>query len=67
MHEDWGEFDLGVDIDTEGNPPRVWCMDHDYPGTAFSSCSTGNPANLDVAACCNDRSAAGNLLTHCIM
>ena len=47
MYEDWGEFDLGVDIDTEGDPPRVWCMDHDYPGTAFSR-SLGDTVGEDI-------------------
>ena len=36
MHDDWGEVNLGIDIDEEGDPPRVWCQDHKYPGTAFS-------------------------------
>jgi cGMP-dependent protein kinase len=36
MHENWGEFDCGVDINYEGNIPRVWCAGHNYPGTAFT-------------------------------
>lgn len=36
MHEKWGEFELGVDINFEGDIPRVWCAEHNYPGTAFS-------------------------------
>jgi hypothetical protein len=36
MHENWGELDLGVDVDIEGDMPRVWCQEHNYPGTAFS-------------------------------
>ena len=36
MHENWGEVDLGVDIDVEGDPPRVWLAEHNYPGCAFS-------------------------------
>eukprot|EP00578_Thalassiosira_sp_NH16_P022914 CAMPEP_0181082212 /NCGR_PEP_ID=MMETSP1071-20121207/3502_1 /TAXON_ID=35127 /ORGANISM="Thalassiosira sp., Strain NH16" /LENGTH=293 /DNA_ID=CAMNT_0023163785 /DNA_START=15 /DNA_END=896 /DNA_ORIENTATION=- len=47
MHDNWGEVDLGVDIDTEGDPPRVWCMDHDYPGTAFSR-SLGDSVGGDI-------------------
>jgi len=47
MHEDWGEVDLGVDIDEEGDPPRVWCKDHDYPGTAFSR-SLGDTVGEDI-------------------
>ncbi|KAL9189940.1 hypothetical protein ACHAXT_009615 [Thalassiosira profunda] len=47
MHEDWGEVDLGVDIDEEGDPPRVWCRDHDYPGTAFSR-SLGDTVGEDI-------------------
>lgn len=47
MHEDWGEVDLGIDIDEEGDPPRVWCQDHDYPGTAFSR-SLGDTIGEDI-------------------
>lgn len=36
MHEKWGEFELGVDINYDGDIPRVWCAEHNYPGTAFS-------------------------------
>ena len=36
MHEKWGEYELGVDINYEGDIPRVWCAEHNYPGTAFS-------------------------------
>ena len=45
------EVDLGIDIDKEGDPPRVWCQDHNYPGTAFSR-SLGNSIreNLGVNA-----------------
>mmetsp|Transcript_19349 Transcript_19349/g.35002 ORF Transcript_19349/g.35002 Transcript_19349/m.35002 type:complete len:146 (-) Transcript_19349:99-536(-) len=38
---------MRVDIDTEGDPPRVWCMDHDYPGTAFSR-SLGDTVGEDI-------------------
>jgi len=47
MHDDWGEVNLGEDIDEEGDPPRVWCQDHDYPGTAFSR-SLGDTAGEHV-------------------
>ena len=47
MHDDWGEVNLGVDIDEEGDPPRVWCQDHDYPGTAFSR-SLGDTVGEDL-------------------
>ena len=47
MHENWGEVDLGIDIDEEGDPPRVWCQDHDYPGTAFSR-SLGDTIGEDI-------------------
>ena len=47
MHEDWGEVDLGVDVDTHGDPPRVWRQDHDYPGTAFSR-SLGDSVGEDI-------------------
>jgi serine/threonine protein phosphatase PrpC len=47
MHENWGEVDLGVDVDIEGDPPRVWCMNHNYPGTAFSR-SLGDSVGEDL-------------------
>jgi len=31
-----GELILGDEIDVGGDPPRVWCADGDYPGTAFT-------------------------------
>lgn len=36
MHENWGDMVLGEDIDVQGDPPRVWKKDRDYPGTAFT-------------------------------
>jgi cGMP-dependent protein kinase len=36
MHENWGDLDLGVDIDLEGKPPRVWAKGENYPGCAFT-------------------------------
>mmetsp|Transcript_18550 Transcript_18550/g.29120 ORF Transcript_18550/g.29120 Transcript_18550/m.29120 type:complete len:502 (-) Transcript_18550:7-1512(-) len=36
IEENVEDFNLGVDIDEEGDMPRVYCQDHDYPGTAFS-------------------------------
>ena len=50
MHENWGEMDLGVDIDEEGDAPRVWCQDHKYPGTAFSR-SLGDSVGEDIGVC----------------
>eukprot|EP01036_Dinobryon_divergens_P032546 gene32546-42159_t len=35
-HENWGDLNLGEDIDEGGDPPRVWSKNGDYPGTAFS-------------------------------
>ena len=29
--------ELNVNIDEEGDPLRVWSMDHNYPGMAFST------------------------------
>ena len=42
-----------VDIDTKGDPPRVWCMDHDYPGTAFSR-SLGDTVGEDIGVNAGD-------------
>jgi serine/threonine protein phosphatase PrpC/CRP-like cAMP-binding protein len=36
IHENWRKLDLGEDIDVEGDPPRVWVQDGEYPGTAFT-------------------------------
>ena len=35
-HENWPFLEAGVDIDVEGDPPRVWVPNGDYPGTAFT-------------------------------
>lgn len=35
VHEDWG-INLGEDVDTAGDPPRVWERGQDYPGCAFT-------------------------------
>lgn len=47
MDENRGALDLGEDIDEEGDPPRVWCQDHKYPGTAFSR-SLGDTVGEDI-------------------
>ena len=36
MHENWGDLTSGIDINIDGNIPRVWCAEHNYPGTAFT-------------------------------
>ena len=36
MHENWKDLNLGVDIDVEGDPPRVWAKGECYPGCAFT-------------------------------
>ena len=36
VHENWGNLTLGNDIDEEGDPPRVWHPEEDFPGTAFT-------------------------------
>lgn len=35
-HENWGDLNLGEDIDEGGDPPRIWSPNGDYPGTAFT-------------------------------
>ncbi|KAL7468593.1 hypothetical protein ACHAXS_008823 [Conticribra weissflogii] len=47
VNENRGLLDLGEDIDEEGDPPRVWCQDHKYPGTAFSR-SLGDTVGEDI-------------------
>jgi hypothetical protein len=36
VHENWGDLNLGDEIDEGGDPPRVWLPHSDYPGTAFT-------------------------------
>lgn len=36
VHENWGDLNLGEDIDEGGDPPRIWSPKGDYPGTAFT-------------------------------
>jgi hypothetical protein len=36
IHENWGDLNLGEDIDEGGDPPRIWSPNGDYPGTAFT-------------------------------
>lgn len=36
VHENWGDLTLGQDIDEEGDPPRIWHPEEDFPGTAFT-------------------------------
>jgi hypothetical protein len=36
IHENWGDLNLGEDIDEGGDPPRVWSQHGNYPGTAFT-------------------------------
>ena len=36
LHENWGDLQLGDEIDENGDPPRVWSPYGDYPGTAFT-------------------------------
>jgi hypothetical protein len=35
IHENWG-LNLGQELDDEGDPPRIWSPDGNYPGTAFT-------------------------------
>jgi hypothetical protein len=35
IHENWG-LNLGEELDTNGDPPRVWDAQRNYPGTAFT-------------------------------
>jgi len=50
-HENWGDLELGEDIDEGGDPPRIWHPTEDYPGTAFSrSIGDGVAETLGVIA-----------------
>lgn len=50
QHENWGDLNLGEDIDEGGDPPRVWSPNGDYPGTAFTR-SLGDLL-AEVSSCC---------------
>ena len=47
MHENWGDFVLGQDVDIHGDPPRVWVKGDNYPGTAFTR-SLGDRIAKDI-------------------
>ena len=32
----WDAVDLGEEVDTHGDPPRLWSRKGSYPGTAFT-------------------------------
>jgi len=36
---DWGDSVLGDFVDIEGDPPRIWLYNKQYPGTAFTRSS----------------------------
>ena len=36
IHENWDNIELGVSVDEEGDPPRVWSATGKYPGNAFT-------------------------------
>lgn len=36
VHENWGDINLGEEIDEGGDPPRIWSPHGAYPGTAFT-------------------------------
>jgi hypothetical protein len=36
IHENWGDINLGDEIDEGGDPPRVWSPNGSYPGVAFT-------------------------------
>jgi hypothetical protein len=61
----WGDVVLGDDIDEAGDPPRVWSLYGDYPGTAFTRSFgdktaeelgvTAEPEILTRDVLCNDK------------
>jgi serine/threonine protein phosphatase PrpC/serine/threonine protein kinase len=36
MHDNWQDLTLGEDLDTNGDPPRIWHRTLKVPGTAFT-------------------------------
>jgi serine/threonine protein phosphatase PrpC len=50
IHEDWDDVELGEQLDTIGDPPRVWAPHECYPGTAFTR-SIGDAEAEDLGVC----------------
>jgi cGMP-dependent protein kinase len=46
-HNNWGDFVHGEQVDTHGDPPRVWVPGKKYPGCAFTR-SFGDSTGEDV-------------------
>ena len=36
IHENWGDVNLGEELDEGGDPPRIWSPNGEFPGTAFT-------------------------------
>ncbi|GMH71360.1 hypothetical protein TrLO_g3867 [Triparma laevis f. longispina] len=36
IHENWGDVNLGEELDEGGDPPRIWSPREEAPGTAFT-------------------------------
>ena len=60
MHEDWGDKELGKDVDIKGDPPRVWVKGKDYPGTAFTR-SIGDSMAEDIGVTAEPETLAREL------
>mmetsp|Transcript_6290 Transcript_6290/g.8336 ORF Transcript_6290/g.8336 Transcript_6290/m.8336 type:complete len:1062 (-) Transcript_6290:158-3343(-) len=50
IHENWGNVNLGEEIDEGGDPPRVWSQYGEYPGTAFTR-SFGDMIAEELGVC----------------
>lgn len=61
-HENWG-LNLGEDVDTGGDPPRVWESGQDYPGCAFTR-SIGDAIAKDIGVVAEPELLSKQLLPH---
>ena len=50
ISDDWGDVNLGEEIDEGGDPPRVWSPNGEYPGTAFTR-SLGDMIAEELGVC----------------
>ena len=62
MHDNW-DIDLGVETDTDGDPPRVWVPNKDKPGCAFTR-SIGDATGERVGVIADPELAKKELKEH---
>lgn len=60
---DWGDFVLGETLDIEGDPPRLWFYNKDFPGTAFTR-SLGDKLAEDIGVIADPEIITKTLTQH---